>query len=78
MMQSLRELHAVIDVQDCDKTMICTVFEDNNGAIELVKTPKMKPRTKHVAIKRHHFRSFVAKGVIRILKVDSVEQDADF
>ena len=76
--QLLRELHVVMDVGDCNKTMMCTVFEDNNGAIELAKTPKMRPRTKHVAIKYHHFRSFVAKGVIRILKVDASEQEADF
>ena len=67
-----------MDVQDCDKTMMYTVFEDNNGSIELDKRPKMRPQTKHVVIKCHRFLSFVAKGVISMLKVNTVEQEADF
>ena len=71
-------MRAVVDVKDCDKLMMCVVFEDNNGAIELAKTPKMRPRTKHLEIKHHHFRSFLAKGDMNTLKVDMVEQEADF
>ena len=33
-----------------------TTFEDNNGAIELEKEPKYRPRTKHLSIKWNHFR----------------------
>jgi hypothetical protein len=33
------------------------IFEDNAGAIELAKLPKLRPRTKHLAIQYHHFRS---------------------
>ena len=58
--------------------MMCTVFDDKNGAIELAKTLKMGPRTTHAAIKHHYFRSFVSKGVIRIPEVDMTEKDADF
>jgi hypothetical protein len=29
----------------------CKVFEDNEGAIEIAKVPKMSPRTKHLNIK---------------------------
>ena len=32
-----------------------TVFEDNNGAIALATAPKMNARTKHIAVKYHHF-----------------------
>ena len=74
----LREVSAVTDIADCSKTMKCTVFEDNNGALELAKTPKMRPRTKHIAIKHHHFRSFVEKGDMKTQKVDTTEQEADF
>jgi hypothetical protein len=35
-------------------TIHSTVFEDNNGAICLASSPKMSPRTKHIAIKYHH------------------------
>jgi len=54
-----------------------TVFEDNNGALELAKEPKYRPRTKHIAIKYHHFREHVKNKTIRIAKIDTKEQLAD-
>ena len=78
MMQLLREIGTVMKVPDCKKTMKCAVFEDNNGALELATTPKMRPRTKHIAIKYHHFRQCIARGLIKIAKVDTAEQEADF
>ena len=41
----------------------CQVFEDNAGAIELAKLPKLRPRTKHLAIQYHHSRSWTIKGL---------------
>ena len=58
--------------------MKCTVFEDNNGALELANVPKIRPRTKHIAIKYHHFRTYVQQGDVRIVKVDATGQEADF
>ena len=58
--------------------MQCAVFEDNNGALEMAKTPKMRPRTKHIAIKYHHFRSHVENGDLLLEKIDTTEQEADF
>ena len=57
--------------------MKCKVFEDNNGAIELAKAPKIRPRTKHIALKYHHFREHVRKGLIEINPIDTLEQVAD-
>ena len=37
----------------------------------------MRPRTKHINVKYHHFRSHVADGTIDIKKVDTLEQWAD-
>ena len=74
----LREINLVMNIPDCNKIMKCTVFEDDNGAIELAKTPKMRPRTKHIAIKYHHFRSHTQNGDIVVQKVDTAEQEADF
>ena len=54
----------------------CRVYEDNAGAIELAKNSKYRPRTKHLNIKLHHFRSHVGKD-IEIVKVDGKEQIAD-
>ena len=67
-----------MDAPECSKTMNCAVFEDNNGAIELDKIPKMRPRKKYIAIKNHHFREFVLNGDATIEKVDAAEQEANF
>jgi hypothetical protein len=55
----------------------CKVFEDNEGAIEIAKVPKMRPRTKHLNIKYHHFREEVKKGTVNIYHVTTGEQMAD-
>lgn len=55
----------------------CRVFEDNIGALELARLPKLRPRTKHIAINYHHFRSFVADKKIEIEHVDTKNQIAD-
>jgi len=55
----------------------CTVFEDNKGAIEIAKVPKMRPRTKHLNIKYHHFSEEVKKGTVSIYHVATGKQMAD-
>jgi len=55
----------------------CKVFEDNSGAIEIARLPKMRPRTKHLNIKYHHFRDQVARGRITIHFVATDDQIAD-
>ena len=55
----------------------CTVWEDNDSCIVVAKSPKFTPRTKHIAIKYHHFRSFVASGKIVVNPIDTTEQLAD-
>jgi hypothetical protein len=55
----------------------CTIFEDNAGAIEIAQVPKMRPRTKHLNIKYHHFREEVKKGTISIYHVGTKDQMAD-
>lgn len=55
----------------------CEVFEDNSGAVELAMVHKMRPRTKHINVKYHHFREHVRKKLIRISHVSSEENCAD-
>ena len=55
----------------------CTVFEDNKGCLEIATAPKMHPRTRHITIKYHHFRSHVAKKTINIKWVETTKQVAD-
>ena len=44
----------------------CTAFEDNSGALVMAKSPRMRPRTKHMNIKWHHFRSYTEGADPRI------------
>ena len=37
----------------------CQVFEGNRSCLALAKALQMNPRTKYIALKYHHFRSFV-------------------
>ena len=55
----------------------CKVFEDNPSCIKVAESPKFTPRTKHITIKYHHFRSFVADGSIEILPISTKDQLAD-
>jgi hypothetical protein len=56
----------------------CAVFEDNSGALEMATTHKYRPRTKHLNVKLHHFRDYVARGEITIHKIDTLDQLADY
>ena len=55
----------------------CKCFEDNSGALELAKTPKLRPRTKHINIIYHHFRDAVKNGIIEIFAIETKDQIAD-
>lgn len=58
-------------------TVRCTMFEDNEGAITIANIPKVQPRTKHIHIRMHHFRSQVKSGRLKILPVDTSDQLGD-
>ena len=58
-------------------TIHCTAFEDNSGALELAMFPKIRPRTKHINIKYHHFRSAVRTGEISVRAIDTKQQLTD-
>jgi hypothetical protein len=66
-----------IPVLNATPRIHCKVFEDNAGAIEIANVPKMRPRTKHLNIKYHHFREEVKKGTISIYHTRTEEQIAD-
>jgi hypothetical protein len=44
----------------------CKLFEDNSGALEQARIAKYRPRTRHINAAWHHFRSYVASGLIQI------------
>ena len=46
-------------------TVYCKTFEDNSGALEMAKSPKIRPRTKQLNICFHHFREHVHMSTIQ-------------
>ena len=62
----------------CTKPYVyCKVFEDNSGALELAKLPKLCPRTKHINVCYHHFCKHVRKGLIKIFPIGTRDQIAN-
>jgi hypothetical protein len=74
-LREIKDIHPTINY--CVPQIHCTAFEDNEGAIEMARCPKMRPRTKHLNIKYHHFREAVANGEIEIKHIRSKLQIAD-
>ncbi len=59
-----------------------TIFEDNNGALGLATSPKLTPRTKHIGVKYHWFKSLLSgeageESGYKIVKIESERQKAD-
>jgi hypothetical protein len=66
-----------IDVAPPKTKILCKLFCDNSGACELIRLPKMRPCTKHINTKLHHFREHVANGRILVQQVTTEVQVAD-
>ena len=77
LMALLRELKRTTQFEPTIPTIHCTVHEDNQGCIDLVETPRMRPRTKHIALKYHHFRKHVKDGTVKVKYVETDRQIAD-
>ena len=77
-------MHLVLEMKGYGFPVLCTepyvyckVFEDNSGALELARLPKLRPRTKHINVVYHHFREAVRRGDIKIFPIDTGDQVAD-
>ena len=55
----------------------CTVFEDNSGALELARLPKLHPRMKHINQLFHHFREYVERQEVQVQSTPTENQLAD-
>ena len=78
-METLKEMKRLkFPIKSTIPKIHCKVFEDNSGALEMAKTHKYRPRTKHINVKFHHFRDYVTRGEISIHKIDTSEQLADY
>ena len=77
MQRLLKELGDVCGMTIDKSVTHSKCFEDNQGCEQLANAPKMRPRTKHIAIKNHHFREHVSKGTIKIEWISTDKQLAD-
>jgi hypothetical protein len=77
LIQLLKEVNDIFPIHMPTPEIHCKVWEDNNGALSLAQKGKFSPRTKHIAIKYHHFHEHVNKGIISIHAIDTKEQTAD-
>ena len=73
----LEEINEIFPIHTPTPKIHCKVWEDNNGCIVLANEGKFSPRTKHIAIKYHHFREKVRDGTIKVHPIDTKEQTAD-
>ena len=53
------------------------VYEDNEAYLKFATLPKISPRTKHIAIPYHFFRSKVENLEIKVLSIGTEKQIAD-
>lgn len=78
LMSLVQELASAGFTLNCHPPAIhCKVFEDNSGALEMARTPRMRPRTRHINLKYHHFREAVTAGLVSIHAITTDNQIAD-
>jgi hypothetical protein len=65
-------------IEPNSQNLFANLYADNTWAYKLAKAPKMRPRTKHIALKYHHFREHVNKGTsIKINLIGTKDQIAN-
>ena len=76
LMELMKEINEIFPVNQPKPIIKCNVYEDNESCIAMAKNRKFSPRTKHIAIKYHHFRKHVNKTIF-IESINTTEQTAD-
>jgi hypothetical protein len=75
----LKELCSKLDLKVAADSLIrSTVFEDNQGCLSIVNSPKMSARNKYLSLKYHFFRSHIGKDKgIEARWIETTKQQAD-
>ena len=66
----MKEMQEFFPMTEDDPNCFCTVWEDNCSCIKVDESLKFTPRTKHIALKYHHFRPFVSNDTVKINPID--------
>jgi hypothetical protein len=77
LMSMMKELQKVFPMEITTPNFNCTVHEDNQSCISMATKQKFSPRTKHIALKYHHFRQYVIRKEIDINYIHTGDQIAD-
>ena len=77
MINLMKELECVVKFYNPTPHVKCKLFEDNHSCIIVAESARLTPRTKHIAIKYHHFRSMVKNGSVKIYPISTHEQLSD-
>ena len=77
LIQLMDELKELVPFYNPTPKIRCKLFEDNRSCIIVAESARLTPRTKHIAIKYHHFREFVKSGEVKIFPIGTREQLAD-
>jgi len=76
LMTLMKELYGVFPIHINKPNFICKVHEDNQSCIKMAQSDKFTPRTKHIALKYHHFKSHVKNKQIDIQYYRTEDQKA--
>jgi hypothetical protein len=75
----VKEVVESLQIERSELVKVSTVWEDNNACISVATLPypNMTPRSKHIAVKYHWFRSHLKEGDIELKHIDTKIQKAD-
>ena len=65
------------DLISTETIVYCKAFENNYGALEIARLPKMRPHTKSINVIYNHFWDYVRLGMIKIYHISNHDQVAD-
>ena len=82
LMNLMKEINVIFSLHVPQPKFVIKLHEDNQSCIAMANNPRFTPRTKHIAIKYHHFRKHVRtpsnpSGFIDIIYCPTSEQIAD-
>jgi hypothetical protein len=77
LMTLLGEIRDIFPILVDTPKIQCSVWEDNQSCIKMATGSKFTPRTKHIALKYHHFKSYVKDGRIKVNYIHTEMQKAD-
>ncbi len=73
----MEEINEVFPLMMNPPNFHCKVWENNQSCIAMATSQKFTPRTKHIALKYHHFKQYIESGKIQIKYVHTELQQAD-